>query len=584
MASKTTNYNLHKIDLTDAPPDITVLNPNFDIIDTELKNLNDGKAEAVHTHDYLPSSGGTVTGNLVVKGSMQGAVKNYYTDRQTSANLPVVGDGTVKHFLATSNMTTGKPIYDGYITHYEWDNAFSTCSSQVYVPNNTTSKNRPIQYRTLGGGAWSNWHSVYSTDFKPTPSEIGAAASSHTHDDRYYTESEIDTKITELESKVSDCFQSVSDGKTKVANAITDKGVATKATDSFATMASNISAIQVGIDTSTCTATPDKILKGETAGVKGEVVTGTMPNKSNTTVSWCGYEAVSVQTHPSDASQALITVPNAYGQVGYYNAGSAVGANVANLNPSNIRAGVKVGRNDGSAANCITGTFTADATADASKILSGYNAGVNGQMVTGTMANQSAYTGSLSTAKGGESFYVRIPHGAYLTNGGSGYPEVTVHQSSIASAAGVAASQIVSGESVLGITGNGGVKYATGSTFTIGQYAYESMIVYRNNGSIASYSAYSNNTIIVTTALGWQPSVLQLKITTTSGIFYAVIPRNSYSATFNQEGYTGFRVAHFQNYSSTTTQPVMNVGDTFYMPWVASNYGTVQSVVWTAYA
>ena len=41
MATKTTNYNLHKIDLTDAPPDITVLNPNFDTIDSELKNLND---------------------------------------------------------------------------------------------------------------------------------------------------------------------------------------------------------------------------------------------------------------------------------------------------------------------------------------------------------------------------------------------------------------------------------------------------------------------------------------------------------------------------------------------------------------
>ena len=33
MSSKTTNFNLHKIDLTDAPPDITVLNQNWDIID-----------------------------------------------------------------------------------------------------------------------------------------------------------------------------------------------------------------------------------------------------------------------------------------------------------------------------------------------------------------------------------------------------------------------------------------------------------------------------------------------------------------------------------------------------------------------
>jgi len=36
MSSKTTNFNLHKIDLTDAPPDITVLNQNWDTIDQNM--------------------------------------------------------------------------------------------------------------------------------------------------------------------------------------------------------------------------------------------------------------------------------------------------------------------------------------------------------------------------------------------------------------------------------------------------------------------------------------------------------------------------------------------------------------------
>lgn len=39
MASKTTNYGLHKIDLTDAPPKIDVLNQNWDILDEKLKTL-----------------------------------------------------------------------------------------------------------------------------------------------------------------------------------------------------------------------------------------------------------------------------------------------------------------------------------------------------------------------------------------------------------------------------------------------------------------------------------------------------------------------------------------------------------------
>lgn len=38
MASYTQNYNLVKIDLADSPPDITVLNQNFDIIDEALRS------------------------------------------------------------------------------------------------------------------------------------------------------------------------------------------------------------------------------------------------------------------------------------------------------------------------------------------------------------------------------------------------------------------------------------------------------------------------------------------------------------------------------------------------------------------
>ena len=41
MSGKTDNYNLHTIDLTDAPPDITVLNQNWQTIDAELHRISE---------------------------------------------------------------------------------------------------------------------------------------------------------------------------------------------------------------------------------------------------------------------------------------------------------------------------------------------------------------------------------------------------------------------------------------------------------------------------------------------------------------------------------------------------------------
>lgn len=56
----------------------------------------------------------------------------------------------------------------------------------------------------------------------------------------------ITTKINELEKSFAEAKKSVSDGKTLVAAAITEKGVATEGTDSFIIMAENISNIQAG--------------------------------------------------------------------------------------------------------------------------------------------------------------------------------------------------------------------------------------------------------------------------------------------------------------------------------------------------
>lgn len=67
----------------------------------------------------------------------------------------------------------------------------------------------------LSATSWNSWYKVYTSDDKPTLSELGAAAASHshtksqitdfahTHDDRYYTESEIDTKVEKVQAHIA---------------------------------------------------------------------------------------------------------------------------------------------------------------------------------------------------------------------------------------------------------------------------------------------------------------------------------------------------------------------------------------------
>ena len=56
----------------------------------------------------------------------------------------------------------------------------------------------------------------------------------------------ISSKLEELDTELIDIKKSVSDGKSKVASTITEKGVSTEATDTFDIMAENIRQIQSG--------------------------------------------------------------------------------------------------------------------------------------------------------------------------------------------------------------------------------------------------------------------------------------------------------------------------------------------------
>lgn len=94
----------------------------------------------------------------------------------------------------------------------------------------------------------------------------------------------IESNVNALSSEISDCATSVaslktsvSEGKSLIASAVTDKGVQTADDATFAVMAANIEAIEVGVDTSNDTVTPETLAEGVTAhDAAGNAIVGTM--------------------------------------------------------------------------------------------------------------------------------------------------------------------------------------------------------------------------------------------------------------------------------------------------------------------
>jgi hypothetical protein len=117
MATYTPNYNLRKIDLTDAPPDITALNNNWDIVDGELHDVNEelqninNQLENIDEYSVkvvsisLPKSGWSGTNVFSQRVTISGTTSKSKVDLQPNSTvlLQLIDDGVSALYVANNN-------------------------------------------------------------------------------------------------------------------------------------------------------------------------------------------------------------------------------------------------------------------------------------------------------------------------------------------------------------------------------------------------------------------------------------------------------------------------------------------------
>ena len=146
-----------------------------------------GYAPTNHTHNYAGSGSAGGSANSAVKlatartingisfdGTKNIEIPNSYSKQLTSEDLnTLLTPGN--YFAAGGNTVKNKPSLVDNFGFEVYKTAAGHIAQKLHGSNNI------IYYRLHDGTSFNSWSEIYSSVNKPTPSEIGAADASHTH-------------------------------------------------------------------------------------------------------------------------------------------------------------------------------------------------------------------------------------------------------------------------------------------------------------------------------------------------------------------------------------------------------------------
>lgn len=177
---------------------------------TEIKDVSKNVLKSwIGLGNYLPLIGGTMSGQITkstggtwIGDRDRAAIKSSYAG--DSSYGAVAGMATKNGYWTMGNLGGNEDLIFNYSTDANY-NAGNNSTAQVYLPaqagtiiTSATIGSQSVNYANSAGNA-DVANSVDWSKVQNKPSSYAPA--SHTHDDRYYTESEVNTKLANYQPK-----------------------------------------------------------------------------------------------------------------------------------------------------------------------------------------------------------------------------------------------------------------------------------------------------------------------------------------------------------------------------------------------